>query len=325
MKKYLNCPFLKNSIHFFYDNIRPCCSNVYGPIFYANYSDEQPVDWDYIYQTRKNIVEKINNDEYENGIPDECKDCCDIEKYLSDKKIEDFPNKIRHFYFQNNMSCNAKCTYCSFAEVGKGYRYKLIPLIKQMTDKNIIDENIVCFMSGGEMTINPEFQDLLDILSHHKNSYIDLFSSGIKYLDAIKNAFVVNPKFHMMISLDAGTRETYKKIKQVDCFDDVINNLKIYTEASDNAKNNIVLKYILIDDMNDNFDEIRSFIDTVVSLGIKSVRMDVDFVKYKYESHKKVPAHYFELFDEFHKLAEENGLIVHKYDQSEAILEYGKS
>lgn len=324
MTKYLNCPFLKNSIHFFYDNIRACCSNVSGPVFYENYKGEKPVDWEYIYNFRKNIINKINNGEFQDGIPDECIGCCDIEKYLSDEKIEEFTNKIRDFYFQNNMSCNAKCTYCSFGQVGQGCRYKLLPIINSLIENKIIDEKIVCFMSGGEMTINPEFHELLSILSQQNNPYINIFSSGIKYSESIKEAFIINPNFHMMISVDAGTKETYKKIKLVDCFDTIVENLREYTQASENAKNNIVLKYILVDDVNDNIDEIKKFFEVVLSLGIKSVRMDVDFVKYRYGENKKVPPHYFELFDEFHKIAEENNLIVQKYDQSEAILEYGK-
>ncbi len=324
MKRYLNCPLLKHSVHFFYDNIRPCCSNVSGPIFYENYNGEQVVDWNKVYQERKKIVEKINNDEYEEGVPPECQGCCDIEKYLTTEKIADFPNTIERFYFQNNMSCNAKCSYCSFGYVGEGYKYKVIPLINSIIENNMMSESIICFMSGGEMTINPEFHDLLNILTNVDNSYIELFSSGIKYSEAIKNAFITNPKFNMVISLDSGTRKTYNKIKKVDCFDKVIDNLKQYTQATENAKNNIILKYILVDDVNDNIEEIKSFIDTVLKLGIKQVRMDVDFVKYKYEQHKKVPSHYFELFDEFHKIAKENNLQIRICDQSEGILDFAR-
>ena len=39
-KKYLDCEWLKHSIHFFYYEIRACCSNVPGPIFYESYKDE---------------------------------------------------------------------------------------------------------------------------------------------------------------------------------------------------------------------------------------------------------------------------------------------
>lgn len=325
MKKYLNCPFIKHSIHFFYDNIRPCCSNVSGPVFYSDYDGTTPIDWDYVYQERKRIIDKINNDEYSDGVPDECLGCCDIDKYIGTEKVKCFSNKVTHFYFQNNMSCNAKCTYCSFSHVGEGYKYKIIPIIKTMIEKNMIDSHPYCCMSGGEMTINPEFHDLLGILSNIKNSHIDLFSSGIKYSEAIKNAFISNPNFSIMISLDSGTKETYKKVKQVDCFDKVTDNLKIYTNASENAKNNTILKYILVDDVNDNVAEIKKFFEIVDSLGIKQVRMDVDFTKYKYENHKKVPAHYFKLFDEFHSIAEVNKLQVRTCGQTESILEFARS
>lgn len=322
-KQYLDCPYLKHSIHFFYDNIRACCVNIPGPVFYDNFEGGD-INWDFIYNSRKKIFDNINKNKYPNGYPLECQDCCEKQHFITDLKIKSFENKIKRIYFHNNMSCNAKCTYCTYGWMTKGYKYKVVPMIKSMIEKNILSKDAYVYMSGGEMTIYPEFEELFSILSTYLNSCIEILSSGIKYSDAIKEAFKQN-KCRIVISLDSGCRETYLKIKQVDCFDSVVNNIKSYISYTDNAKDRIVLKYIIVDNANDNKDEIEKFINLVVSLGVKNVRLDIDYEKYKYAMHKKVPTHYFELYDYFHKLANDNNLKIEICEQSEDIIKYSRN
>ena len=59
-KKYLDCPYLKNSLHLFYDEIRACCSNVKGPIFYSNINNDTNVDPDYIYKITSLVIQNVN-------------------------------------------------------------------------------------------------------------------------------------------------------------------------------------------------------------------------------------------------------------------------
>lgn len=314
---------IKHSLHFFYDEVRTCCSNVSGPVIYFDYSGEK-IDWNEVFKFRNGIVGIINNDDLSEDVTYSqigCKDCFEFEKYAQFEKISPFENKINRIYFQNNMSCNAKCSYCTFQNVERGYRYKLLPIVNSLIENDLLSENPYIFMSGGEMTIYPEFEELLTIFSNYKKSFIELVTSGIKFSSAIQNAFVQN-KLTMLLSLDSGTRETYQKIKKVDCFDDVVNNLKIYTDATDNAKNNIILKFILVDCVNDNIQEINKFFDVVLSLGVKNVRLYVDFEKYHIATNHPVPKHYHQLFDYFNSFAQKNNLSVKSYGQTEEILNY---
>jgi molybdenum cofactor biosynthesis enzyme MoaA len=57
------------------------------------------------------------------------------------------------------------------------------------------------------------------------------------------------------VSLDAGTADTFAKIKGIDCFDKVIKNLEKYA-----AVGNIQLKYILLEGINDNKNDIDDFV-----------------------------------------------------------------
>lgn len=317
-EKYLNCYFMKHSLHFFHDSISACCTNVSGPVFYPNYKSGN-VDWNYIFNVRKKYISKINSIFSKEEIPECCNGCYEINSQIQSKKVDKFENIVTRLYFHNNMSCNAKCIYCTYKHIDRGYRYKVLPLINSLLENNLLSKDAVVYMSGGEITIYPEFDEMMDKLQKYLNSKIEILTSGIKYCKSIENAFVSN-KCKLIISLDSGTRETYKKIKQVDCFDTVVSNLQKYSNASENVRDNVILKYILIDNYNDNKDEIRAFIDLVLLLKIKNVRLDIDYEKYKLTENIKVPDYYFELISFFNNLAQENDLTVNHCEQVDAIL-----
>lgn len=316
--KCLDCYLLKHSLHFFYNEIRACCSNAKGPVFYPNY-DGSNVNWDYVYKKRKTYIKKLNSLFDKTTVPEECIGCFEIANYMTNKKIENFPNVVEKVYFQNYMSCNAKCTYCTFAEEGRGYKYKVIPLVKSLIDKNILSKHAAVYMSGGEITISPEFEELLKLLTTYLENKVEIFTSGIKYCKSIEEAFIQD-KLTILLSIDSGSRETYKKIKLVDSFDNVVSNLKKYTEATENAKNNITLKYILVDETNDNIEEIKNFFELVQELGIKNVRLDFDYTKYTLCNQDKIPKHYFELYEYFQTEAKRRNLKVYSYELVDKIL-----
>lgn len=317
-KKYLNCQLMKHSIHFFYDNIRACCSNVLGPVFYSNYNGED-VDWEYVYNVRKSTIKQINNYFNKNEIPECCVGCCEANSHLTSKSVDNFENVINKMYFHYHMTCNAKCTYCTYENIERGYRYKVLPLVKSLIDNEILSKQAQVYMSGGEITISTEFEELLSTLLNYLDSKIEILTSGIKYCESIEKAFIQN-KCMLMISLDSANAETYKTIKQVDCFDRVVGNIKRYIEATDNAKENITMKYIIVDGVNDTKEEILSFIKLVKSLGIKKIRLDFDYEKYKFTGDLKIPTNYYDLYDFFNKMANKENLSIQHCGQIDAIL-----
>ncbi|MBQ8886683.1 MAG: radical SAM protein [Candidatus Gastranaerophilales bacterium] len=321
-KKYLNCPYMKHSLHFFHDEIRACCSNVKGPVFYPNYNGKE-IDWDKVYQERKNYIKLINSGSCDDPIPVECQGCYMANGFISDEKVENFENKVNTLFIQNHMSCNAKCTYCTFANEDKGSKYEVVPVVKSLIEKGLLDKNSKLILSGGEITITQDFDELVDLLTDNVDSSIYLETSGIKYSEAVANAFKKD-KCWQTISLDAGTRETYAKLKQVDCLDTVIDNLKAYANVDAKALERIILKYIIIREVNDNVEEIQKFIDVVTSLGIKHVQLDVDFVEFGLDNDKQVPDYYFDLIKTFNELASKNNIKVCDSQQTEEILKKGR-
>ena len=318
-KKYLHCDLMKHSIHFFYDYIGACCTNIYGMIFYKDYAGGE-IDWDYIYKTRKKYIKKINSPFSKEEYPECCKGCFMLNTCMKDTPVDEhFDNIINRIYFHQNQTCNAKCTYCAYQKVDNDCKYKVVPIVKSMIEKKLLSKHAEIYMSGGEITISPEFDELLFTLIDYVENPVEIFSSGIKYCKSIEQAFVQN-KCRMMISLDSSCAETYKKLKQVDCFDKVTENIRNYISVSENAKQNITLKYIIIDDVNDNETELFNFIKLVKELGVQNIRLDFDFEKYKYERDIKIPVKYYDLFKMYNIEAEKAGLTIHRYEQVEDIL-----
>lgn len=321
-RKYFNCHFMKHSIHFFYDGIKACCTNVDGLVFEKDYSGET-INWDKFYQKRLKIFKETNGIFSKQKYPDCCKNCCDLNNAFSTEKTKNFKNIIDKVYFHNHMECNAKCIYCTYNQYQRNHKYRVLPIVKQMIEKEILSKQAQIYMSGGEITISPDFESLMNILSDYVNTKIEILTSGIKYCESIADSFKSN-KCYLIISLDSAESEVYKAIKQVDCFDKVIDNIKKYISISDNAKENILMKYIIVDGINDNEKQIGKFLDLCHSLGIKNVRLDFDYNKYKYGDGSVVPMHYFDLFDLFNKKASELGLIVNEYVQITETLKYSK-
>ena len=73
---------------------------------------------------------------------------------------------------------------------------------------------------------------------------------------------------NIVVSVDAGTKETFKKVKRLDFYDKVWENIAKYA-AVQNAPNLVKTKFILIPEINDTKEEIESWIKKSIESGLK--------------------------------------------------------
>ena len=109
----------------------------------------------------------------------------------------------------------------------------------------------------------------------------------------------------MVVSLDSGCRKTYKKIKRVDAFDKVIENLKKYC-SNPVARDNITLKYILIPTVNDNIKEFKKFLDIAKMLEIKYIAIDIE-ARYLRTMNNEIEYYYYDLAKKMRDIARNYG------------------
>ena len=154
--------------------------------------------------------------------------------------------------------CNFNCCYCIYepdADVS-GEVYEMLSHF----DK---EENIeLVLLTTGELTIS-KYRD--EILAYLKNSSMRglLFTNASIYLDEISN-LMREKGLVLNISLDAGTRETYARVKNSDCFDTVLQNIEKYV-ASGGAYQ-VCLKYVVLDGVNCEDRDIESFVKIAAKL-----------------------------------------------------------
>jgi pyruvate-formate lyase-activating enzyme len=197
--------------------------------------------------------------------------------------------------------CNLKCNYCT-------YRYKLD---NDVTDVHfgqnvydllkIIGEDIgadaVINYASGELTVSPHRDKILRLWKK-MNWSGQILTNGVVYNQDVADLFSVGG-VTSQISVDAGTSETFAKVKGADCFDKVVENTRRYVAAGAN----ITLKYILLQEQNDNQADVDGFIELAADLGC-AVNLSID----NRCSHLPMSAREMEMSLRFLRLAGERNL-----------------
>ena len=149
-------------------------------------------------------------------------------------------------------------------------------LIKDMFNKDIIrhtEESCIIF-GGGEPTILKDFDKLINLFLDNGCKNIRINSSGIKYSKSIEKGLKLG-SISLVISTDAGCRETYERIKQVKCYKKVWENIRKYSKSAGNS-NLLKVKFILYPGINDNYEEIDKWFDEIIKNGVKAVSLSVE-------------------------------------------------
>lgn len=299
-----------------------CNALQYGPVVVESYKGSA-INWSDIQTKREQIVKKCRQGE----LPEGCRGCYCLET----KDWEDNP-KLKLVEIYHWLHCNCSCVYCSninntkgiiSPQIKKSDFYDLLPILKDIVSNNMLDASAGVSIGGGEPTLLKELPDLLELLYGNSIGYVYLPTSGVLYSDAVEKAIKTND-FFMTISIDAGSPETYKKIKRVDSFDTLLNNIRRYIQATPITAEILTLKYIIIDNINDNIQEIEKWLLVALDLGLKYVNLSVE---YSHSIHQKqgknVPKHYYDLFEYAKKRSEELGLTLREYDSVRQILDRG--
>lgn len=173
--------------------------------------------------------------------------------------------KFNRLILSPDNLCNSSCSYCP-QDHARRSRYDHVGLLNRCIELGYIDPNNTYKISwgGGEPVLMEGFDELFVKFKDVK-IYNQIFTTGIKFSENIANALQDDDNTCILVSIDAGTRDTYKKIKSVDQFDRVVENFDKYYKSAKN-KSNIKLKYIVLDE-NCTIEEIDSFLALVKSKG----------------------------------------------------------
>jgi len=177
--------------------------------------------------------------------------------------------------------CQCRCCYCGLRATGSfrfskeehaGYYEKLFEVIELARRKGLIANNANYQVSCGEITIHPYFERIFSLV---KNQRAIFFTNAFIYNDKIAQNLKTNPRSAINLSIDAGTPNTWQKVKGVDNFDTVKANLLKYRQSCA-RDGQITLKYIVLPGVNDNRTDYQNVIDLMKSLGTKHLTIARD-------------------------------------------------
>lgn len=279
----------------------------------------QKIDW-----TRFNKVKEMFRNYHKQGkINTACYEC----PFLEYKKW-DGGNYIENLYISHWTHCNSKCIYCyerqNPDEFNGSKNYKVLPFIKQLHESGMLHPGGMIYFGGGEPCVLDEFEDLITYLLDNFYWGIRVHSSGIKFSPAMARA-IEEVRGYMIVSVDAGCPETYKKIKQIDCYDKVLDNLRKYALKT-NFKGRYLVsgKYIIIPGINDNKEEIEKWIRANYEAGLWTTSLDIEeswYFKHRYN----IPKYIFDLINYAKKRSKQLNTNFEVYERMENMLEDEKN
>jgi organic radical activating enzyme len=259
--KYWSCRFIESGLVVMSETLGFCCAN--------EFSNKVPmvIKWDGKRLPLQDINTLRENARSTNSTPSfsPCKGCIHW-KYDTWKNEYVFDwITINHF-----LKCNIRCTYCDNALLPADFKENpplLEPIFQELIEKRLLSPTSTIFFAGGEPTTLKEFDRLVTLLCNYAINLV-IGTNATIYSPAIETELKQN-KIAIVVSVDSGTRETYKKVKGKDFVDKVWQILRRYV----NTGGDVTIKYII---MEENCHEIHQFVNCVNVMKGRKVMVDVN-------------------------------------------------
>ncbi len=275
-QSYTSCNWIQHGINFEPNELQMCCLCCHigkGHIVVKDNYNGEIIKADELFALKEKFIKENKN----NIINPKCEGCF----LLQEKCWEKSEKCIKYIHFNHWTNCNCDCIYCYTSwnkeNFNKRPHYNVVPALKELFKANIFRPGGEITFAGGEPTILDEFDDIINLCLDNGADRITIHSSGIRYSRALEKG-IREKKITICLSADAGTSETYKKIKRVDKFDIFWENVKKYAQnqTDENDKKFVTTKYILIPEINTSKDEIDKWFELNEKSGIKTVTFDIE-------------------------------------------------
>ena len=290
---YKSCGFINHGMEFRPNNIIAMCSQVShiggGNIILLKDFNPKSFDIEALVKKKREIADCVRK----GMVYPNCLGCTDLKEWDELQEL----SKIKLLMIQHWTKCNSNCIYCFSAKDKKFYNsqktYEISPILKKMIEYDILDKDGIANFSGGEFTCLKEANKIIDILTK-LNYFIIVNSSGVDYSRKLAERLKKGNSC-VIISVNAGSQDVHRRIKQVNTYKKVWSNIKKYIRKQ--TKDYLVnIKYIIVPGYNDNEEEINKFIDNCVNAGVRSIVLGID-ANYFEANRENISDHIFRLFD----------------------------
>jgi len=180
---------------------------------------------------------------------------------------------------QHRLWCNLNCSYCFFIDKRNKQNhvsapYSVLPSIEFLLNNKdiLLTKDCEFCWGGGESTILPEFDTVTRLLADEGYKQI-LNTNGTVYSEGWAYVLSKFGETFFNISVDAGTPETYKKIKGKDLFDVVWSNIAKY-QSSAKSKYSFRAKFLIMESNREKI-EIENFVSKCLENNVKLIEIAV--------------------------------------------------
>jgi uncharacterized Fe-S cluster-containing radical SAM superfamily protein len=265
---YASCRWLEEGIAFNRRSLNACLivHHHRGFPFLCDFNGGE-VDLGKVLAARAGIIK-----ENQHGGHESCRGC----PHLATKRWRKPRKPIGLMAIAQFSRCNIECNYCylqtqdrSVFEAGFD-PYEVLPAIKGLVRDGACARKLVVDWGGGEPTVYGEFDETLEFLTR-AGATTWVHSNGTRLPRPIAQGMETK-RVNILCSVDAGKRETWKRMKRRDLFEVVWRNLGEYVRTGCR----VVLKYIVKEE-NCGEEELRLFVERAVGIGAKELVIDIDY------------------------------------------------
>ena len=315
---YYSCPWIEHGLVFFSYKLAMCChcghEGSAQAVIRNNYVG-QKIDWDRVFKI-KDMYRRFHK---KGKINKGCIAC----PYLKESEWDN-AKYIDNLYISHFTNCNSKCMYCFAAkhpeDFAKERLYQVLPIIKEMYDKSILRQGGIISFGGGEPTLLDEFEDIVTYLLNNYFWGIRVHTSGIIYSPALARA-INEIRGYVVVSVDSGSSETYKKIKQVPLYDKVRETIRKYAlQTTFLGRYLVSAKFIIIPGINDTIEEIENWMKANYDAGLYTTVLDIEENWYL-DNKNNIPDHIYKLVDYAKKRAKQLNTNFELYERLENLVE----
>lgn len=271
---FYSCTDLQHSVYLAPSKVRTCCQRFFvkgkqqGDVVLldAERGDEfSPLN---VLNAKLKLVQAINS-----GEKTDCFGC----PYLQKKpwrKLTESTFKVKHISLEYHSICNLKCTYCSDEYYGgESPQYDLSSFISQLKQLGFVEFCDSIVWGGGEPVLDNNFESLVSsVLNDLNPKYLRFFTNAVRH-NLLLQDLLNDKRIYITTSIDAGSKETYNKVRGFDRLEKVYSNLEKYAEISPDR---VTIKYIFTEG-NTSSEEVSLFLGYIQKHGLEKVNFQISF------------------------------------------------
>lgn len=190
--------------------------------------------------------------------------------------------KIRLIGNYNADYCELACVYCFLQELGMDKKPRSIAFhewLSMLLRSNAISDALVLHLCPTEKTVDKDMEQSLTVCAENLDAFeaIHLFSCCYAYREGME-PLLAKGAAKAFWSLDAGTEETWEKIKRKKGgFGRVLENVGNYQKHDAFGGASIIPKYSIVKGINDNERDFDGFVDICKRFGVQYCGLQWDY------------------------------------------------